>query len=375
VSADSPSTATVNTGAVQFVVDSVNFGGPVPVNNSGLATSSTTMTLTGGPHTITATYTGGTNFNNSIASLTQTVNQSATSMTLTSSMDPSVFGQTITFTATVTPNSGSGTPTGTVVFQDGTATLGTASLSSGQASFSTSSLAAGNHSISASYVGDANFTGSASAVLVETVNKDGTTTILTSSPNPSLTGQSITFAATVTANAPGTGTATGMVTFTNLKGTLATITLDNTGHASFVTSLPKGTTTVTAVYNGDGNFLTSSGTTVQTVNSNKKTTAVGFSLASANVAGPVNVVISALPPIPTIPSGSMAHDTKEAWSSTQVDRNVETPTRIWIWPSQNNAIAPVVRTIQERELDRTSVDRLFLALDGTGEKLHNGLLP
>ena len=95
--------------------------------------------------------------------------RSSTSTTVASSANPSVFGQSVTFTATVSPESGSGTPTGTVSFNDGAATLSTGTLSSGQASFTTSSLSVGSHNITAAYGGDSNFTGSTSAALTQNV--------------------------------------------------------------------------------------------------------------------------------------------------------------------------------------------------------------
>jgi hypothetical protein len=87
-----------------------------------------------------------------------------------SSANPSGCGQSVTFTATVT--SAGGTPTGTVTFKDGAATLGGGTLSSGSAAFSTSALAAGSHSITAVYGGDSNFAGSTSPVLTQVVGSD-----------------------------------------------------------------------------------------------------------------------------------------------------------------------------------------------------------
>jgi hypothetical protein len=87
-----------------------------------------------------------------------------------SSLNPSVAGQAVTFTATVSPVSpGSGTPTGTATFMDGSTTLGTAALGGGIASFTTSALAVGTHSIKVVYSGDANFKTSTSAVLSQVV--------------------------------------------------------------------------------------------------------------------------------------------------------------------------------------------------------------
>ena len=105
--------------------------------------------------------------------LSQVVNKAATTTTLTSSLNPSVVGQAVTFTATVSiTDPVPGPPTGTVTFKDGTTTLGTGTLdASGVATFTTSTLAAGRHSIKATYNGDASFKTSTSAVLTQTVNR------------------------------------------------------------------------------------------------------------------------------------------------------------------------------------------------------------
>ena len=94
---------------------------------------------------------------------------SATLTTLISSADPSVYGQTVTFTAGVSASVG--TPTGTASFSDGSTTLATSPLNgSGVATFSASTLGAGTHMIIASYGGDATFTGSVSSAVTQTVN-------------------------------------------------------------------------------------------------------------------------------------------------------------------------------------------------------------
>jgi len=104
------------------------------------ATTTLTVTSSGSPHTVTANYVNADgNFSNSSGTLSggQTVNPNASTVTLTSSPNPAAFGQSITFTATVT-SGGSGTPTGTVTFKDGTTTLGTGTLNtSGVATFAT----------------------------------------------------------------------------------------------------------------------------------------------------------------------------------------------------------------------------------------------
>jgi len=118
-------------------------------------------------------YGGDTNFTGSTSSATtQVVNQSGSTTTLTAAPNPSVFGQSVTFTATVSPLSpGAGIPSGTVVFYDGVTAIGTGTLSSGTTTFSTSSLVVGNsHSINVVYGGDTNFTGSTSSAVSLTVN-------------------------------------------------------------------------------------------------------------------------------------------------------------------------------------------------------------
>ena len=210
-------------------------------------------------HAITAVYGGDTSFNPSTSStLTQTVDQSATSVAVTSSANPSVAGQSVTLTATVSPVApGSGTPEGIVTFKDGAATLGTGTLSSGQATWIGSSLSVAAHSITAEYGGDTDFNPSTSSVLSQTVNKDSSSVELSSSPNPSVFGQAVTFTATVSAVAPGSGTSTGTVQFmTNGVNFGSAVSLSG-GSASSetVSSLTAGSpTTVIAVYSGDSDF-------------------------------------------------------------------------------------------------------------------------
>ena len=103
--------------------------------------------------------------------------QASTTTTVVSSLPSSAFGQSVTFTASVTPSGA----TGTVQFFDGVTSLGTVALSGGTASLTTSALTAGEHSITASYGGDANFAGSTSPSLVQTVSAVSTATALTSS--------------------------------------------------------------------------------------------------------------------------------------------------------------------------------------------------
>jgi hypothetical protein len=101
------------------------------------------------------------------------LNEGGTFITLTSSHNPSKFGQPVTFTASVANSMniyGRALPTGSVTFMDGKTKLGTVELTSGQAMFTTSALSAGKHSITAKYSGDKKYNRHKSAVLVQTVN-------------------------------------------------------------------------------------------------------------------------------------------------------------------------------------------------------------
>ena len=108
---------------------------------------------------------------------------------------------------------GAGTPTGSVQFKSDGANLGSAvALVNGCAtSAATSTLKVGDHTITASYSGDANFLAVTSPSFEQTVQKTATITVLVSSANPSVHGQSVTFTATVTAAAPGSGIPAGSV--------------------------------------------------------------------------------------------------------------------------------------------------------------------
>jgi hypothetical protein len=99
-----------------------------------------------------------------------TVNPASTTTAVSSSVNPSVFGQTITLTAEVTPGiSGIGAPTGWVTFCDGTVKLQTIQVMNGAASMTISSFVIGTHTITAKYSGDSNFVGSVSPALNQVV--------------------------------------------------------------------------------------------------------------------------------------------------------------------------------------------------------------
>jgi Bacterial Ig-like domain (group 3)/IPT/TIG domain/Carboxypeptidase regulatory-like domain len=180
-------------------------------------------------------------------------------VSLTSSPNPSVRGQKVTFTATVSPGEGGATPVGTVAFVEGTSTLGVANLSKGVAKLSTTTLGAGEHPIVAEYSGDSHYGEADSSMLTQVVSKASTEVTLTSSLNPSPFGATGTLKAHVAAVAPGAGTPAGTVTFREGETVLDTVQL-SAGNASLsLKALAPGTHSITASYSGDANDKASEG--------------------------------------------------------------------------------------------------------------------
>ncbi len=265
-----PPGAGTPTGNVIFYNGSNRLGG-VSLSASGVA-SFTTKSLANGAHSITATYNGSSSFNGSTSN---TVNQvvgsgqsgTPTTTTLSSSLNPSTYGQPVTFTAKVSSSAGAPPNGETVTFLQGTNVLGTGTLAGGTATFTISTLSTGGtDKITAKYPGDSTFAASTSAVLAQVVNDASTTTALISSQNPSNSGQSVTFTATVSAVPPGGGTPTGNVIFFNGSKRLGGVSLAG-GVASLTTAslgVP-GTDSITATYNGSSSFSGSTSNTVSQV--------------------------------------------------------------------------------------------------------------
>ncbi len=217
--------------------------------------------------------------------------KSNTTTAINSNLNPSTLGQLVTFTASVTPR----TATGTITFLDGTTTLGTAPLSTGIATLSIAALTQGTHSVAASYSGDSGNNSSASGAISQVVmlNKANTTTSVASTPNPSASGQSVTFAATVSPSS-----ATGTITFWDGGSTLGTSAIVS-GKATFSTvSLAAGSHSITASYGGDSNYNGDvSGMITQTVDAvkNNTTSTVVSSINPASVGQSVTLTAKVSP--------------------------------------------------------------------------------
>jgi hypothetical protein len=250
------------TGSVTFMDGSAVLG-TVTLNNGQASISTASLPL--GDNPITADYSGDTGFQPSTSAILHETVLQATQTTLSSAPNPSVFGQGVTLTAMVSAiPPGSQTPTGMVTFFMGAVSLGSVSLSGGVASLFTSALPVGADVLTAVYGGDSQSTGSTSAALTQQVNQAQTQTQLSVSPVLSTQGGLVTFTATVSAVAPGSGSPTGMVVFLDQLTFLGSATVDANGQAVFSTSsLSVGKHLITAVYAGDVDFIGSSSASVK----------------------------------------------------------------------------------------------------------------
>ena len=261
------------TGTVTFYDGATAISGPIHLSNATASYTTTTLQLAAGMHSITAVYSGDSNFyatgsNGSTATvLSQTVNKAITTTSVVSSLNASTYGQSVTFTTVVTP-AYAGTPTGTVTFYDGaTAISGPINLSNATASYTTTTLqlAAGMHSITAVYSGDSNFyatgsNGSTANTLTQTVNQASTQIAFNSVlPSPAFVGQPITVSYTFSVVAPGAGSPSGNITVLASDGS-GCMAAAVQGAGMCTLSLPPttaGTNTFTITYAGDGNFVAS----------------------------------------------------------------------------------------------------------------------
>jgi len=249
--------AVVPTGTVAVSVDG---GAPVSYLLVAGGASVREVFTTAGPHTIAGAYSGDAVYAPSSSPLKVNVTAGVavnTTTTLSSSVNPSVIGQAVKFTAVVKPVSGSSVPTGSVTFTVDGVVGAPVALVAGKATETVATLGLGGHPVSAAYGGDSLNNASPSAVLTQTVNQSGTAVTLTSSANPSLAGASVTITAQVSPVHPGKGNPTGTVTF-SVNGVPGAPVAVAFGKARLITgALTAGTYTITATFSGDANFTTS----------------------------------------------------------------------------------------------------------------------
>lgn len=252
--------AGVPAGTIAFSNGATLLGRVTLVNGEA---SLTTGGLGAGAKTITAQYEGDPSFLTSAATLTHTVSTSSqsTTTTLTASPNPASVGQTITLTASVSRSAGA--VTGMVRFFDGATLLGESAISSGTARLTIATLAAGVHGISAMYVGATNVPASRSPVVAVRVGSGGSRTPSLSwsvTPSTGSLGAASTFKLQIARwllTSP-----TGWVQF-SIDGLppdpAHRVNVQTNGSSAstatlVLSTLPRGTHKITAVYSGDGTF-------------------------------------------------------------------------------------------------------------------------
>jgi hypothetical protein len=332
VGVNSPGTtsAVPPTGAVEFQNGGHDIAGcsAVAVDPTGTAQCSLPGGFPAGAQPIVATYSGDTNFAGSSSDqLNEQVNAAATSTALNADNGSLVTGQAVTFTATVSVNSpgsaAAAVPGGSVDFQaDGADLPGCAAVGIDSGGTATCTVPGGftpsTQTITAAYSGDENFTASDAPSLSEPVTPDATTTEVTASANPPVTGQGVVYTATVSPVGPGSGTPTGTATFTvtgpkSPQPTCtggATVTLAG-GSASCVVPanqlIPGSTYSVAVTYSGDSGFQPSNGTLEQTIAQGSTSTALVSSInpAASGTAVSFKATVSANSPAAGTPGGTV----------------------------------------------------------------------
>jgi subtilase family serine protease len=267
-------------GSVQFLKSGVVVA--TETLASGKATY-TTSALDATTHPMTAVYVGNIDDITSTSSaVNEVVDKANTTASVIASVNPSMYNQPVTFTATITPAHG-GTPTGTVTFEKFGVSLGTVTLSGGKAVFTTSALLVATHTITAVYAGDSDFIGSTSPGISEVTKAASTTTALTLSPNPSSYGKAITLTATVAGSFG--GAISGTVTFYHATTVLGTGTLSGNVAKLTVSNLSVGTSHLSATYGGSTNYLISTSSIVAQVVDKASTTTTLTSSENPSTSG------------------------------------------------------------------------------------------
>ncbi len=314
-----PAGATAPAGTVEFKDGNTLLGSGTLSTTGGVTTATfTTGTLGGGLQSISADYQGNGSYAAAAsASPAQvTVHQAATTIALKTSVNPSTFGESVTFTATVTGVAGAAAPIGTVTFTGASPSPVTVSLSTTDgvttATLTTSALTVAAHSITATYAGSANYESSTSSpALSQTVNK-ATPTVTVSPSSGSVTfGQSVTFTATV-AGPAGAAAPTGTVTFTGASASPVTVSLSTTAGVTTATlttsALTPGSHSIIAAYAGNGDYAvaTSPSPAQVTVTEATPKVAVTLSSSSVNVGQPVTFTATVSgPPGAAAPTGTV----------------------------------------------------------------------
>ncbi len=254
----------VPTGSVQFSVDGAALGSPVPVGANGQAVSAPVADLAAGAHTVVAAYSGATTateqYEVSGAVVTQQVDQAAVTATVAvSPASPITYGQQPTFTVQLHPVApGAGTPGGTAQFVlDGTDVGAPVALTDGSASttFTSATLDPGSYTVGVITSGDSDFVGATASTTFVVAHVPVVQDVTVDAGSPDYYGNAVIIDDTVSpAFGPGTPV-TGVVQFYADGTLLGQDDLLSTSHGQRaglgLATLPAGTLTITAVYEGN----------------------------------------------------------------------------------------------------------------------------
>ncbi|HET9720569.1 MAG TPA: Ig-like domain-containing protein [Solirubrobacteraceae bacterium] len=224
----------------------------------GMATCSVTYS-TVGSHSITASYSGDSNYSSLTSSTLTELVRTISTTAVAASYNPVAVGAQVTYTATVTGSSG--TPTGSVTFEDGGApvsacgTSGVVTLTSGSATCAVAYASAGTHLITAVYSGDTTFITSTSTALAETASTDSNALVQSA---PADSSQKVSFQGTATdGNVVTVYYCTGTLSSCSSGGALGSLTATPSGSGSSYTwktssvTLTKGTAYTSQAYQTD----------------------------------------------------------------------------------------------------------------------------
>ncbi|HEY1832504.1 MAG TPA: Ig-like domain repeat protein [Acidimicrobiales bacterium] len=320
-----------------------------PVSTTAGVTSATcAVTASTGTEVLDATYSGDSNFSGNLGSITLTAGKGSTLTVITANANPTPYGAPVTFTATVTPDVGTETPTGTVTFTladpaplKGPGHLAALACQGGDVQ----SLAAGAATCvvtsglvtaqspataTASYAGDSNFSASTASTFTETVGKGSTQVVISSNHAPQVSAKSVAFTAFVTAASPSTGFPSGAATWTitgqgsdtvacttdndTLNKKTGKVTCHVAAHTLMAADSPY---TVSVTYGGDANFASGTGTFSQVmspVNSRVKVSGPTSTLQAAAVS--YAATVTAMPAAADTPTGTVTFSFTPTGSGT-----------------------------------------------------------
>jgi hypothetical protein len=263
-------TATSGTGgALQLAVNLVN----------GTATATSQPFFLGiGTKAVSATWPGNIDITGSTATGSQVVNGFPSVAAVTSSKNPSLLGDSVTFVASVAPAIPTQilpNPTGSITLQDNGANLASGTLDpTGRFAYTTTALTQGTHAITAVYAGDTYFAATTSQALSQVVNHAAAATPIITWATPAAITYGTPLSATQlnAAAADATGaTIPGVFTYTPAAGTVLPAGLQNlsvlftpTDTQSFLTAtktvqlnILKASPTVTLAVTSGGSAVTS----------------------------------------------------------------------------------------------------------------------